>query len=121
MKKQAKKFLDLIITDIQGHTTRHRNPFMDKILGLIKNNKPIRWYGENITTDEPNKIVTLNLGQLKENLEKMTGMEVRFLVKKPEVTPIYAGKDAKDAVEKAKAIKKKRWPLTRFWRSDKLN
>ena len=124
-EKKPKKFLALIVNDFQNHTTQPRNSFIDKILKLIKNEKIIRWHGKNLTPQEPDKepnnLVTLDINQLKENLEKETGMEVRFFIKKSDVTPIYPGKDTMDALEKAKLQKKKRRPLTRFWRSDTLS
>ena len=113
-EKKPKKFLALIVNDFQNHTTQPRNSFIDKILKLIKNEKIIRWHGKNLTPQEPDKepnnLVTLDINQLKENLEKETGMEVRFFIKKSDVTPIYPGKDTMDAIEKAKLQKKKRRP-----------
>ena len=115
-KKKSEEYLALILNDIEFHTTQHRNPFLNKILGFFKNKKETRWYGKNETTDDINKTVTINIQQLKETLEKETGKTVKFFIKKSGA-PIYSGKDT---MEKVEAIKKKRGPLTRFWRDGKL-
>lgn len=122
--KKSKKFLAIIITDFQGHTSQHRNPksFLSKILSWTKNKKPLRWYSEDTTTGESNnKMATINIDQLKATLEEETGKTVRFFIKKHDSddrgVDLYPGKDA---MEKLESIKKKRRALTRVWRDDKL-
>lgn len=112
------EYHDIILTDIQMHTTEIRKPtpWYRAILKSIKNKVPGRFWGRDLRITK-NGMVNFSfplpsaLKQEMENAEK-AGKKVRFFVHKDGI-PVYLGRDA---VERLKADNNKR-NKTRFWRA----
>jgi len=124
-KKEYKdEYHEVFLTDFQMHVSEPRKPlpWYRAILKSFRNKKPGRFYAKNAKTDI-NEDGTFETSiplppatQEEIKKAKMSGKKIRFITPEGGI-PIFAGKDL---IEKVKSDRKKRRPLTRFWRSDNI-
>lgn len=122
---EKNKYYDVYITDFKIHSTvpRKPTPWYRAIFKSRRNQKPGRFYAEGFSVKNNNFQIDLftmlesdpNFQKYAE-IAKKTGKEIRLVFPKKGV-PVFL---AKDAIEKVKAIRKKRRPLTRFWRDSNI-
>jgi len=126
MENQEKKseYYDVFLTDFQMHVTEPRKPlpWYRAILKSFRNKKPGRFYTKNakinINKDGTFETTIPLSPTIQEEIKKAknSGKKIRFVIPE-EGIPIFAGKDL---VEKIKTDRKRRRPLTRFWRNDNI-
>jgi len=123
-KEHKDEYYDVFLTDFQMHVSEPRKPlpWYRAILKSFRNKKPGRFYTKNTKTDI-NEDETFETSiplppatQEEIKKAKMSGKKIRFIIPE-EGVPIFAGKDL---IEKVKSDRKRRRPLTRFWRSNNI-
>ena len=121
-KSEQNKYQNILLTDVQFHTVKptRPTPWLTVILKSLKSKKPGRFYTKNISFNKDGTFeLTFSLPpetQKKIEEAKKSGKKIRLLVSKDGLF-MFPGPDA---IEKLKAEKKKRRPLTRVWRDSKI-
>ena len=121
-KSEQNKYQNILLTDAQFHTVKPTKPtsWLMAILKSLKSKKPGRFYTKNISVNKDGTFeLTFSLPpKIQKKIEeaKKSGKKIRLSVLKDGLL-IFPGPDA---IEKSKAEKKKRRPLTRVWRDSKI-
>ncbi len=124
-EKKQTKYHNILLTDFQLHSTKPRKPipWYRAIFKSFRNKKPGRFYVENFSSqnDGTLQMTLINLAKHNPSFQKQmeiaekSGKKIRIII--PDNLPIFLGKNT---IEKIKADRKKRRPLTRVWRSDNV-
>lgn len=123
-KSKKDEYHDVFLTDFQMHVSEPRKPlpWYRAIFKSFRNKKPGRFYvkdakidiSEDGTFETSIPLPPATQEEIKK--ARIAGKKIRFIVPE-EGVPIFAGKDV---IEKIKSDRKKRRPLTRFWRNDNI-